>query len=328
MYKFNDLVSKEGIESKVNDYHIFSYYYPALKYGRVVKSPFRDDLKPSFGIFRTHDDKTLYKDLGTGEVGGAINFVSRLFNLGFKDAINKINADFNLGFMPYYTLNEIPKTKSIIQKVPNRPQKLLISVFKRLWQDYDINYWKMFGLSLEELKMSHTYPIKAFRIGEGRTILADKLAYSLDFYDDGDGIMMRKIYQPFSKTMKWRTNLTPLVVDGIKELPQTDINLIITKSRKDRLVLKHFNLSSISTNSETSFIPEQVFYDFTKRFNKIHILFDNDKTGINNAEKFANKYNLNILTIPKYWKVKDIAEFRFKYGELTTKNFIQAWNLK
>jgi len=320
MYSFNDEVSKEAINERLSHYQIFKYYVPELDYGKVIVSPLRKEKNPSFGILMGKRGNTIYNDLASNDSGDVFDFVGKLFNLNFNEVLNKINIDFNLNLVSTLKSNKpLPVTKGVIVKNETPPNKHVITVWPRRWNEDDKKYWNQFGLSLDEVYESYTYPIVAFRIDQGTTVAADRIAYSLDFYDDGDGIMMRKIYQPYNKERKWRTNLTSLVVDGIKELPKEGDLLIITKSRKDRLVLKHYGYNAISTNSESTFIPDKVFEKLKSRFSDIFIFFDSDKAGKKNAQIFSEKYNLSKIEIPSEWKVTDIAEFRQRWGDINTK---------
>jgi hypothetical protein len=326
MYKFNDLVSKQTIEERISAYQIYKYYCPKLKLGSAVTSPLRKDNNPSFGLYYSKSGKLKYNDFASQDRGDVYEFVQRLFNISFNDALHKINIDFNLKLIPNrHTSTTIAKTQGII--VPDieitAATKRKIVVYKRQWNNEDKKYWGYFGLTLQEVFNSVTYPILAFRIDNGTTILTDKLAYCMDFYDDGDGIMMRKIYQPYNKKMKWRTNLTPLVVDGIKELPSTGDLLIITKSRKDRLVLKKYGYAAISVNSENSFIPIKVFEKLKLRFKNIALFFDSDTAGRTNSEIISKKYEISNIQIAENWGVTDIAEFRYKYGDTNTKQILK-----
>lgn len=324
MYVFTDPVSKTAINEKLTHYQIFKYYVPELEYGRVIKSPLRKERNPSFGILMGKRGNTVYNDLASPDSGDVFSFVGKLFNLGFNEVLNKINIDFNLGLTSTLSREvSLPATAGILVDTVSAPSKHNITVHPRPWSSIDTSYWGKIGLSLGEVFLSNTYPISAFRMDQSTTIAADKLAYCMDFYDDGDGIMLRKIYQPYNKERKWRTNLTPLVVDGIKELPDKGELLIITKSRKDRLVLKHYGYNAISTNSESSFIPDKVFEKLKLRFTTILIFFDSDKAGKINSDKLSVRHGISKTEIPDAWNVTDISEFREGYGDHNTRQLLK-----
>ena len=319
MFAFNDNVSKDAINERLTHYQIFRYYSPQLDYGKVVISPLRKEANPSFGLVQGRSGDAIYNDLASQDSGDVFLYVGKLFGLTFVEVLHKINIDFGLKLMPTTSTKPLVYTKGIILQEETSIFKHVIDVIPREWNKADIEYWSKFGLTLAEVYASSTYPISAYRVDNGITILTDELAYCMDFYDDGDGIMLRKIYQPLNKEYKWRTNLTSLVVDGIKELPEQGELLIITKSRKDRLVLKHYGYNAISTNSESSFIPEEVFKKLKIRYTTIQLFFDSDKAGKINSDKLSIRHGISKIEIPNPWGVSDIAEFRDKHGDRLTK---------
>lgn len=59
-------------------------------------------------------------------VGDTIRFVERLFNLPFKDAMKKINYDFNMGLdSNYVDYDRLRKLKNIQNEKKKRKEKLL-----------------------------------------------------------------------------------------------------------------------------------------------------------------------------------------------------------
>ena len=204
MYTFNDPVTKNAIEERLSHYQIYKYYYPALEIGRVVISPLRKEQNASFGIFKANNGKLKFNDLANQDSGDVFEFVQTLFTLSFNDALHKINQDFNLRLTPNRANNNIlPTTKGIVvNDITINSFKHTIYVITRPWNINDEEYWAKVGLTIDEVKKSNTKPIAAYRIDAGLTVMTDKLAYSMDFYDEGDGIMMRKIYQPYSTESK------------------------------------------------------------------------------------------------------------------------------
>jgi 5S rRNA maturation endonuclease (ribonuclease M5) len=141
------------------------------------------------------------------------------------------------------------------------------------------------------------------------------------FYEH-NGIFRVKIYQPYNKDFKWTTNLDSTVVDGYKELEDSEL-LVITKSRKDRLVLNNLGYQSISTNNEGSFLPDDVFIKLRQKYQRIVLLFDNDKAGVETSKKFSELYDMENIAIPTCYKEKDIADFRKTHGEKESINLMK-----
>lgn len=71
---------------------VMEYY--GVKFDRrgFAKCPFHTEKTASLSIKNEH-----YKCFGCGAYGGIIDFVMNYFGIGFKQALAKLNIDFNLG---------------------------------------------------------------------------------------------------------------------------------------------------------------------------------------------------------------------------------------
>jgi len=326
MFKFGDELTLDNVLKLVSPYQIFKFYQPELNVGKVTNSPFRKDSRPSFGLFVDKDSgDVLYNDLGDTDSGNWIKYLKKLYNIEFYDVLRLVNRDMNLGLSDYSSKSITTKqVKSSIVKDVSKEElmyDLKLYVNKRAWLKHDIKYWSDYGISIELLGKD-TYPISSYWFNDWTSIMADPYAYGYDFYYDGS-ILRRKIYQPYSKTDKWKTNLNTLVIDGIKDIPKQGKLLIITKSRKDRLVLKSLGGTSIATNNESSWIPDVNFNKLNERYDRIVVFFDNDEAGMKNSLKFSEKYKIDRMFIPEHYAdTTDIADFRKKYGEIETRQLL------
>lgn len=326
MIKFGDELTIDNILKKVSSYQIFKFYCPDLEVGKVTNSPLRTDKKASAGLFVDKNTKeVLYNDLGSEDSGNWIWFLKKLYGIEFRDVLNVVNRDMHLELMGhggvYIATEQI--NKRIVEDIDLEKQTcdLDLNVTRRNWQQHDADYWLGYGVNRQILG-TETYPISSYWFNGWKSNIADKHAYGYDFYFDGK-IYRRKTYQPFSKEHKWKTNLNGLVIDGIKSIPKSGNLLIITKSRKDRYTLNGLGYNAvISTNSESSWIPDYNFNKLNNRFKKLVIFFDNDEAGMKFSNIFSEKYKINRIFIPDVNKEKDIAEFRLNYGELTTRKLL------
>lgn len=322
MIRFGDELTMKNVLKLVSPYQIFKYYTPELNLGKVISSPFRTDNDPSFGLFIGKDSgEVLYNDLRGGNSGNWVSYLMKLYGLEFYDVLRMVNRDMNLQLMDFS--NTTIKTQKITSKIvtdlkeEDKNKDLILNVRKRKWKQIDGNYWLPYGIT-SDLLGEETSPIITYWFNNWKSVLADELAYVYDFYFDGV-IWRRKIYQPLSKTDKWKTNLNNLVIDGIKDIPKSGELLIITKSRKDRLVLKSLGYNAIATNNESSWIPDVNFEKLKHRFKRIVVFFDNDETGMTNSLKFAEKYEIDRIFITDFSeKIQDIADYRKEHGKQST----------
>ena len=85
-------ITEEEILKRTTEYDIYSFYMPKkFEVGRIMSSPFRNDIHPSFGIFKSsRTGSLLFKDQATGDVGNCFKFVSILYNLSYRQALDKV----------------------------------------------------------------------------------------------------------------------------------------------------------------------------------------------------------------------------------------------
>lgn len=83
------------IKRRVTARELFQFYGFEINHGGFCKSPFSsNDKTPSLKVY---DGGRGWHDFSSGNGGSVIDFVMQYFNLTFTAAIDKINADFNLG---------------------------------------------------------------------------------------------------------------------------------------------------------------------------------------------------------------------------------------
>ena len=316
MYEITADLSKENLLSKIDSYNIFRYYCPEFKsVGKPFRSPFREDKHPSAFIIHYNGD-LLFKDFG-GDSLRAVSFVMKLFNLTFRDALEKINFDFNLGLNGNWSNNLIELEENIY--IPEK-DTTIIRIKKRDWNELDISYWNSFGIQISTLNSFNVVPISFFSIND-YMFKAAELSYSYEYYWYED-VFRRKIYQPLSKD-KWYSN-GGYVVQGEGMLPKEGDLLIITSSLKDVMTLYELGYTAIAPTSETSFVPATYFEKQNKRFKRIIVFMDSDDTGIKRSIELNKRWNLEYILIPKEYERKDISDYNKKYGNNSSKTLLKA----
>jgi len=315
-------LNKENLLNKIDSYNIFKRYCPGFEeIGKGFKSPLRDtDNDPSAFVI-VWDGDLLFKDFGDASYR-AISFVMKRYNLSFMQALQKINADFDLGLKSDtyvevdrgYERQEVPS--GLIEK-----ESAIIAVQRRLWEDYDDWYWYgLYKITRSTLEAFNVAPISYFEIN-GRLFLAHKHAYNYDYYWE-NGIYRRKIYQPLSKN-KWYSN-GGAVVQGEGMLPKQGDLLIVTSSLKDVMTLFELGYTAIAPTSESTFVPDDYFKKQESRFKRIILFMDSDEAGIKANQKLSDKWGLKFMFIPYSFGSKDISDFVWKYGIDEAKRVVKA----
>lgn len=254
-----------------------------------------------------------------------IDIITQLYNCDFKNAINIIKKDFNINYSPTsfnktrdVSIKKIENKVSFNQEITKEPCK--INFIRQDFNQIDFNFWNQYGISFNTL---NKYNVNAARI----SFINDKI-YHLYTNADPQYVYtekdeLHKIYRPRSnKSTKWRTNYRGGILEGYQLLPEKGLDLFITKSLKDVMVLYELGFNAVAVKSETSLASNNAMNILKNRFENIIVFFDNDETGLNSMKKFASEYNVKTIHIPKNLNTKDISDFVKKYNKPNGIKFI------
>lgn len=307
-------LTKENLKDKIDSYNIFKKYCPGFEeLGKAFPSPLRDTDKNPSAFIIYWDGDLLFKDFGDASYR-AISFVMKRYGLSFMEAMQKINADFDLGLKS--DSNVVPDHAvrvSIPSEVLEEKGITQIAVKRRAWENHDNDYWHgRYRISRSTLEAFTVSPISNFTIND-KLFFAQKYAYVYDYYWE-DGVFRRKIYQPLAKYGKWYNN-GGAVVQGEGMLPKSGDLLIITSSLKDVMTLYELGYTAIAPTSETAFLPGEYFRKQNTRFSQIILFMDSDEPGLIANKRLSDKWGLRYISIPISFPAKDISDFVWRYGQ-------------
>lgn len=306
------------------------FSYTNLSVPILIKSPFRKDNNPSFSIYQTPLGKIKYRDFATGDSGGLLDFLSMWLNKSHAEIIDQILEEAVKQHKLYKSCRK--------SKVTNKLGESNLLCTIRKWEDYDIAYWKQFGISIKWLKYAEIYPIKyiiyEFKDGQN-AYLADKLAYAYVEHKEGNTTL--KIYQPYNKTgFKWRTKHNSSVISLWTKIPEKGNLVCICSSVKDALCLwENTGIPSLAIQGEGYGMSKTAIEILKKRYSNIIIIFDNDKAGLEDGAKFSKLTGFINIILPQFDGGKDISDlfsiiknkqmFNNKITSLIKKN-LPLWN--
>jgi hypothetical protein len=323
MYDFENSVEVDDLKDLLKlttEYDIYSFYIGnQFKIGKVMRSPLREDIHPSFGIFKSSiRGNLMWKDQATGKAGNVVQFVSEKFNITYQEALNKIMSDIETGNI--ITTKEGENIRDTYKKT-----KTIISIQKKNFTEIDDEYWEQYFITREILKKHNVYPILTFWTNDIPSSLFYSKKNPLYAYQVFDRF---QIYCPYGdRKNKFRNSTTLYDIHGLEQLPKYGKLLIITKSKKDVMVLDRLGYDAIAPCGENTPIPENVMTNLKERFNRIVILYDNDEPGLKGAKKLATMNNLEYTYIPiEYYtkfKIKDISDFIKNYKITRTKEMLK-----
>lgn len=291
---------------EVDQYSLLTPYFGVSKLPFLMKSPFREDKHPSFALYSKEKNVVLYYDFVTKESGNLLQLLQRLWGCSLRDVLRRISKD--------------PAVQIVIQRGGKRKlisKGIQLECKVREWEDYDIEYWKQFGITLPWLKFADVYPIShtiVTKNGYTFAYKADKYAYAYAEFKEGKTTL--KIYQPFSKTIKWSSTHDKSVISLWTKVPDNQ-DVCICSSLKDALCLWiNLGIPSIAIQAEGFPISETALRVLRDHHPHIFICLDNDETGLKDAEALSEKTGFKNVVIPPFEGGKDISDYYKIYHTL------------
>lgn len=310
------IISKEDILAKTTEASILQYYLGIKNIPIIMNSPFREDKKPSFGMYTSDGNKIYFKDFANGESGDSFTLLSKLWGLSFRDTLIKVYNDIPK-FSNVAYVNKLNTNKSV-HISSNSELKCKI----REWNKEDIEYWNSYGISKDWLEYADVYPIShkiIIRDGKKYTYAADKYAYA--YVERKEGKVTLKIYQPFNKKgYKWSNKHDSSVISLWTKVPLQGDKICICSSLKDALCLwANTGIPSIAVQGEGYSISKTAINELKSRYKLIYILFDNDPPGIEDGIKLSNITGFINITLPKYEEYNDPKDISDLYKAINNK---------
>ena len=313
--KTNSTLSPQQLFEIIPEETLWSQYFGITYVPCKINAPYRQDNNPSLGIFLNKDKKIRFKDFGTNQSGDVLTLLSLVWNVSLGEVINRIvNTKYKDGTIVTHSTKQT--------KIVHNSSLSNLQVKIREWRDYDIEYWKSYGISLNWLKFGQVYPISTIFFtgsdGKRKSYPAEKYAYC--YVERKDSQVTLKIYQPFSQTHKWMNKHDASVWDLWSQLPQEGEELIITSSRKDALCIwENTGIPCVALQGEGYIPKKHVVEQLKHRFNKIYVLYDNDfqsdeNYGRNDGKKICEMFDLTQIEIPTSYQAKDPSDLVKKHG--------------
>lgn len=334
-------LTAEVILKKITEYDIYKMYCPVpFTLGRSFSSPLRHDDNPSFVIKVSKESGYIYHMdfVNPDHTGNSFQFVQQLFthadgtHLKYNEALEKINRDFQLGIGP----GTIEGNYKAITAKYEQPTELVlppfISVIPRLFSSEETRYWNDYHISSDECRQYDIYAIRQLYIN-GKRITNPQNRLRFAYRYEYEGKELWKIYTPLIAKecgYKWFTNVPGGTMEGLETLKRNK-PCILTKSRKDRIVLSKFmkSVGAAQNESEVS-IPSNIINRIQNYNIDCYVGFDADAVGKKKAQFYVEQYGLKSFTIPDNIvteNCKDFSDMCKLYGPESIKNLLISNNL-
>lgn len=328
MFDFKDAeteVTKEEILSKVSEYQLFRYYCKNFEeVDKPFLSEFYYDTKPSCRIYASTNNSLYYKDFGSGEHLGCFDYISKKYNINYYECLKVIANDFSIKSIKVNISPSVIVSNDIIMDVPVKPKvKSQIEIISQNYTSTDYTYWSKYGITLDDLHKEEIISVKVAHLIKGQNVTTFEYRksnpiYAYKEYDyETNEFIGYKLYFPLASKegIRFLNNSSSRNIDGYKDLPDKGNLLIITKSRKDRIILKKMGYNVVSLPSEGAKIPEELMDSLHKRFKNITVFLDNDSEGRKYTDNFCMSHSsVNSIFIPNDSGCKDISDYAKKFG--------------
>lgn len=302
--------SMPEIVKRVSRIDLLSHFLGINSLPALINSPLRnDDNNPSFFIFSPDGNNVFYRDYATGDTGDIYDLLQAVEHKSFSELIGIIVNEKKFQKTDFHNISSQGKCA--------KKASVDIKVKTRDWKEYDIEYWKSYGISLQWLKYAEVYPISHKIIyKEGNRYVFPAAKYAYVFVERKENNVSLKVYQPLNKKFKWATTNDGSVVGLWAKIPKTGDKLCICSSLKDALCLwANTGIPAIYVQSETTGLSSTAQEVLKSRFKHIYICFDNDNAGLLDGESLSSKTGFQNVVLPDFKGGKDISDFYKLYGK-------------
>lgn len=313
--KLEPQITGEYILSQVDDSLIYSRYLgTAFKIGTRMRSPFRRDENPSFSItFNPHWLKLMWKDFGTGEVGDCFKLIAKLRGITYNEAVDLVACDLGMkdGCISVFNKEELSKAKQYKETFKKR--EYLIQIEPRKFTEKELDYWDQYNISKRDLLDNQIFSIGKIWINKN-IIYLDKGPNFGYYFPDED---KWKIYSPYNPDYKWFGNVSSIKMEYNEEKYDKNLPIIITKSRKDRIILSKLYQNVASCQNENEYAIPKEFDKVLEKYPAKYCWFDSDDPG-KEANKKLNRRGYKWINTPnelyEQYELKDPGDVIRHFG--------------
>lgn len=281
-------ITYEEILQKLNGgYDGYMYYNGSVP--KKGKRPWGRDRSPSFG-FSFHEGIYFWKDFATEEKGTLAEFVMKMFNLTFADAIDKIKWDFGLSSVKNVNPVKVTWERPIEKETPS-----LINFTTQKFKKQHHEYWNCVGVSEEYCKKYECYAVKDLYLNRQRIPISSSEAVFAYWVPETKKV---KVYFPQRKTNKFMGNVDYFHIWNINNITCCD-KLIVIKSMKDLITVSQLYPSIVATQNESvQLFSEEVVNTLNSLTKDIYIWFGTDDDGKKKSKEITKRYKWKHLNTP------------------------------
>lgn len=326
-------LNSTNILDRTTEYDIYRFYLGYdFRIGKPLLSPFRKEFNPSFSINVSKQGSLHHMDFGDStKRGDCFDFVMQLWGITYHESLLRIDSDMNLGVISDRHLNNTLAQNRSLQNGPLERRYSIIQVLTRKFNDAELDYWASYHINYEDLINNKVYVAKkVFLNGSRYPIPEDEMTFA--YLEDEN---RWKIYRPFAgnKSNKFLTNIPNDYISGIDKITDGCTIGLVTKSKKDEMVLSKIMPCVCSVQSESIVAISKNNIELLKsKCQVVYLNFDSDETGVQSC-KYYNQFGFKWINCPKgFYKpdgkqIKDFADLAKFCGMETVINHFKTKGL-
>lgn len=311
---------KKLIDEDIDHYSLFSFYlkdhYPGgiVTPGKVILSPVRAENNPSFNIFQLKNGKWKYVDFA-GEQGDIYSLVMQLFNISFKQSVQKIAYDMGI--------NSLDADTSMLAslKMPHRtPPKPLISKMsfeEKPFSEKELLWWGQYGITdnvLKEYNVRSARKVVISRSDNKEFIYQSSDANPVFVYVFYDNTI--KMYQPLAERKnKFRGSSSVFGFDKAEKGKP----IVLSAGQKDVMSLyANTGIRGVSLGSEKNLLTTEHYLLLKEMSDHLFVCYDTDATGKKRMKEISEEYDIHPIDLELFTydpKIKDISLYYKRHLE-------------
>ena len=319
-------LTKEFLYESIGQERLMEFYTGLpVKKGLFISPPeIRIDHKPTCAFYKNKKGNLIFKDFA-GITGDVVTVVMTIFDCSYYQALRIIANDFNL--VSYSKMDKNSPKLEYTGSIMEETSSAKIQVESQDFSEKELQWWKNFGITLEILKLFRVYSIKSIFLNDKYFMSSSNSTPIYGYYGgkDSNKNELWRLYMPTKIKYRFLSNWNSSLIQGIKQLPKSGENLIITKSLKDVMNLYGLGFNAIAPISETTILSSNKFNKLSSSFNKIILICDNDLPGVKSAKKYKKEFNIRCVFIKRKY-AKDMSDLYKKLNYTQKLEMIEELN--
>ena len=312
-------LKKSNIIHLINEEEVFNAYGIPFTHNSF-KNPIREESKASCSFYRNKSDELYLIDYSGWFNGNCFDFVMFMERKTFKEALLLIYENFVQG-------KNIPIT--VYKNNANREKQFLeynkteIIAIPKEFEKSTLSVWSKQGITEPTLKKYKVRPVERADVNS-KIIYRDTFTFKcyLYYFAKVDGLHRVKLYFPGSSN-KFLTNSKE--IEGLRQLKKTDsMELVITKSLKDVMLLWEFGIASIAPPSERFKFSEELINELKRRGWIIYSLYDFDFTGVKGMQELKKTFGIEPILLQKRREFVKIAKDLTDHYKLLNSPYLES----